>query len=127
MDQRSDRTEFFFLQHAEQLGLQIQRQLANFIEKRGAAIGGFDQADLLAHRAGERAFHMSEQFALHERTHHRRAIDSDERPCWIDIMDRPGDYFLAGPCLAQQQNWPAAPAELLHHPQDVPDSWRLPY
>ena len=42
-DQRSHRTEFLFLQDPQQLGLQVQGQLADFVEKRGAAVGRFDQ------------------------------------------------------------------------------------
>jgi len=40
-------------------------------------------------------------------------------------MDRPGDYFLAGTGFAEQQNWPTATAQFLHHSQDISDSRRL--
>ncbi len=38
----ADRSNFFFLQDAEQLGLQFQRQFSDFVEKDGAAIGGLE-------------------------------------------------------------------------------------
>ena len=79
MGERTDRAEFLFLQDAQQLGLQVERQLADFVEERRAAVGRFDQAGLGRDRAGEGAFDVAEQLALHERAHQRGAIDGDER------------------------------------------------
>ena len=38
--------EFALLQHAQQLGLQIHGQVANFVEEDGAAVGRFEQSRL---------------------------------------------------------------------------------
>jgi hypothetical protein len=48
--------------------LQIERQFTDLIEKRGAAVGRFNQAGLRSHGSGESALHVPEQFALHQRT-----------------------------------------------------------
>ena len=46
----ADRAHFFFLQNAQQLGLQLERQFADFVEEDGAAVGGLEQS-LLGFRA----------------------------------------------------------------------------
>src|SRR5262249_50222778 len=50
---RSKRPEFFLLEHPQQFRLQIEWQLADFVEKRRAAVGGFDQPGLAVRGAGE--------------------------------------------------------------------------
>ena len=42
----ADRADFFFLQHAQQLGLHLLRQFANFIQKNRAAIGRLKKSRL---------------------------------------------------------------------------------
>ena len=44
----ADRANFFFLQNAQQLGLHLQRQFADFIEENRAAIGRLKQSRLRA-------------------------------------------------------------------------------
>src|SRR5258706_5348909 len=47
--------EFFelpLLQHAQQLALQLQRDLADFVEEQGAAVGQLEPADTILHSAG---------------------------------------------------------------------------
>ena len=55
------------LQHAQQLGLDRQRQFTHFVEKQAAAIGQLELAAALAHGPGEGAAYMAKQFALHQR------------------------------------------------------------
>ena len=74
----SDRTNFFFLDRPQQLGLQIDRQLADFVEENRSALGGGQQTVLRPHRAGEGAAHIAEQFALDQGRHQRAAVDRDE-------------------------------------------------
>ena len=53
------------LQHAQQLGLQLERQLADLVEEQRAAVGLLEQAARArAVGAGERAAHVAEQLAL---------------------------------------------------------------
>ena len=52
------------LQHAQQLALQLQRQLAHLVEEQRAAAGRLEAPDAVAHRAREGAAHVSEQLAL---------------------------------------------------------------
>ena len=46
--------ELSLLQYPEELRLQFQRQIANFVQERRTMIGQFDSASLLCDRAGER-------------------------------------------------------------------------
>src|SRR5258706_15289615 len=52
---------FTFLEQSEQLGLDLNRKIADFIKERGAAAGDFDFAPMITHRAGEGAFDMPEE------------------------------------------------------------------
>ena len=116
-DERTDRTKFLLLQNPEQLGLQVQRQLADFIEKRGAPVGRLYQAHLGVGGAGEGSLDMPEQFAFHERANHGGAIDGYKGLLGGSHgMDGARDHFLARPRFAQQQRRPAALAELVDQP-----------
>ena len=111
-----DRAELLLLQDAQQLGLQVERQLADFVKEGGAAIGHFDQAGLGGDGAGEGAFHVAEQLALHERADQGGTIDGNERAYGLNLMYRARDYFLASTSFAEQQDRPTATSQLLHHP-----------
>ena len=60
------RLEAAFLQHAQQLGLQLERQLADLVEEQGAAVRHLEAARPIAARAGEGALHVAEQLALEQ-------------------------------------------------------------
>ena len=52
--------ELVLLQDAQQLGLQLQRNVADFVEKQRAFMGQLEAADLLRDGAGERALLVAE-------------------------------------------------------------------
>jgi len=54
------------LEHAQQLRLQGQGQLADFIEKQRAAVGRLEQTDLVVNRARKRPSHVAEELAFEE-------------------------------------------------------------
>src|SRR3984957_5387760 len=56
--------ELLFLQRAQQLWLQLETNVANFIQKQCAPIGNFKTAAFLHQSAGERTLLVSEQFAF---------------------------------------------------------------
>src|SRR5208283_2945909 len=72
-------THFFFLQHAQQLGLQLKRQFADFVEKNRTRVGGLKESLLGFQSAGKSSLFIAEEFALDQRGHKRSAIDGDER------------------------------------------------
>ena len=60
----ADALELLLLQHAQQLHLRLERQVADLVEEDGAVVGQLEAALLLLHRAGERAAFVAEQLAL---------------------------------------------------------------
>src|SRR5439155_23330523 len=76
----TDPLEIALLQHPQQLALQLQRNFADLVEEQRAAVGEFEPADAVAHRAGEGAADVTEELALEQFARDRRAIDPDQRP-----------------------------------------------
>ena len=73
----ADALELVLLQHAQQLDLRLERQLPDFVQEDGAAVGQLEAALLLLHRAGEGAALVAEQLALDERGRQRAAVHFD--------------------------------------------------
>ena len=102
----ADPGELALLQHAQQLGLQLDRQVADFVEEDGAGVGHLEFAGAPLGRSGERAALMPEQLALEQAVRNCRAVDGDERraPARRFEMNRTRDQLLAGAALAAEQN-----------------------
>src|ERR1700722_12419465 len=56
----SQTLEFSLLQNPQQLGLQLQRDLANFVEENRPLIGQFETADALRDGSGKSSFFVPE-------------------------------------------------------------------
>ena len=61
---------------AQQLGLQREIHLADFVEEQRAAVGELRRARAVFVRAGEGALHVAEDFAFHQFSRDRAAIDA---------------------------------------------------
>ena len=94
------------LQHAQQLGLQLQGQLADLVEEDGAAVGLEEGAVAIADRAGEGAAHVAEQLALDQvgATEPQSTTTKGRVPRLRLGVDGLGHHFLAGAGLTQQQH-----------------------
>src|SRR5213078_2546122 len=95
-----------FLQRAEDLRLQRERQVANLVEKQRAAMRHLELARLAGNRARERALLMTEELRLEERLGNRRAVDGDE---WglgprAQRVERPREQLLAGAAFPFDQH-----------------------
>ncbi len=95
-----------FLEHAQQLALRVDGHFGQLIQHQGAAFRLLEQPRLVRVRAGEGAFHVTEQFALDELARQRGTIDLDARTLGAraQAVDQIGDNFLAGPALAGDQD-----------------------
>ena len=84
-------------QNPQQLGLAVERHLADFVEKERAGVGLLEQADVVGVGAGERALLVAEELALHQVARNRRAVDAEHRPVAAGAgpVNGPGDQFLA--------------------------------
>ena len=103
----ADGQHFLPLEHAEQLHLHRQRDVGEFVEEHGAAVGEREQARRAACSAPVNApSDVAEQFALDEVRVQRRDVDGQERlaaPRAVGV-DRAGDEFLAGAALAGDEH-----------------------
>ena len=103
----SDPQYALFLQHAEDLYLNVQRHLANFIEKNCSAMRQFKFSwPATLARAGECAVLIAEQLALHQVARQCAAIDRDKRSVRpvACLVDRLRDHFFAGAAFALDQH-----------------------
>ena len=60
----ADALELLLLQHAQQLRLQVEPHLGDFVEQQRAAVRALERAFDALDRAGERALLVAEQRAL---------------------------------------------------------------
>ena len=72
--QPSDRSYFILLKNAQEFGLNLHREFAYFIQKKGAALRFLEKATFILVCAGESAFHMAEQFRLKQVGGKRRTV-----------------------------------------------------
>jgi hypothetical protein len=87
------------LERAQELGLEVEGQLADLVEQHGAAGGGLEQADAGLDRAGEGAALVTEQLAR-SGCRHRGAVEHHQRPrrgdsWWMTWPRRPCRCRLA--------------------------------
>ncbi len=94
------------LEQPQQLGLQRQRQVADFVEEERAPLGRRDLAGRIPHRAGEGALEMAEQLALQQLGREAGTGDGDERSGGARAVgvDGAGEDSLARAALAPQQD-----------------------
>src|SRR5262249_46625043 len=90
----------------QEFRLQLERNLANLVEKQRAAVGDLEPPDLLGDGAGKGAFLVAEELTFEEARRNGGAVDLDERPLAsaTAVMDGPGNQLLAGPGFAEDQN-----------------------
>ncbi len=98
--------ELQFLQHPQQLCLQLEGEVADLVEQQGAAARLLDAADLALLGSREGAALVAEQLGLQQVAGDRRTVHRHEGPAGPRgvMMDRVGDEFLARPALAQDQH-----------------------
>ncbi len=116
------------LQHPQQLGLNVERQLADLVEEECRSVRDLEAADLARHGAGEGSPLPAEQLALHEARGQRGAVDFDHQlaSTGTESVDRLGDELLARAGLAADQHQGVRERNLLHLPQDLMDRGALP-
>src|SRR5690606_2478786 len=102
----ADPLVFALLENAQQLALQIERNLADLVEKDRAAVRELKPPDPVAVRAGERALHVPEELARETLVRGRRAVDLDERALAARAsgMDHVRDELLTDAGLALDQH-----------------------
>ena len=81
-----------------------KRDVADFVEKQGAALRLLDFARGGLDRAGEGAAFVAEQFGFEQGFGNRGAVDRDEFATCprAVVVDRAGEQFLAGAACTEQ-------------------------
>src|ERR1700746_1118691 len=99
----SQTLKLLLLQDPQQLGLQSQGQISDFIQKEGPCIGHFEAAHFLSESPSERAFLVREEFAFQQVKRNGGAIQLNERTsaASADVVNGPGDQLLTRTCLAE--------------------------
>ena len=121
--------DFLLLDEAQQLGLEVEADVANLVEEERAAVGAADDAGEGGVGAGEGALAVAEQLALEHVAGDRGAVEGHERPVGAigRAMDHAREHLLAGAGLAGEEDRQRARGEaarevdeldgLLGHPQ----------
>ncbi len=94
-----------FLQEAQQSRLQIEREVADLVEKQRSTGGALDESALALCGTGERAALVAEELRLDEIRRQRCAVDCNERavaPLAV-VVNRARGELLARPGFAHQQ------------------------
>jgi hypothetical protein len=71
----ADRVDLALLQHPQQLDLHVQRQVADFIEEDGAAVGQLEAANPVGHGPGESPLAVTEELAFNQILGNGRTVD----------------------------------------------------
>ncbi|ABA47527.1 hypothetical protein BURPS1710b_2767 [Burkholderia pseudomallei 1710b] len=93
-------------QHAQQARLQIERHVADLVEKQRAVLGLLEAALARRLRARERAALVAEQLGFEQILRDRRRVQRDERAvrAWAVPVQRARDELLAGARFARDQH-----------------------
>ena len=75
----ADAKDDALLERAQQLDLEVQRELADLVEEERPPVRRLELARTRGDRPGERAAHVPEELALDEVLRDRAAVDDDER------------------------------------------------
>src|SRR5262249_41536585 len=91
---------------AQELHLEVQRELADLVEEERAAVRFFEEAAPIRVRVGERALLVAEELALEQVLRDRAAVDRHEGHVLArrTLMDRARDELLADAALALDEH-----------------------
>src|SRR5260370_18539234 len=98
--------ELPLLQHAEQFGLQFERNFSYFVQENRATIRHFESPNALRDRSCECALLVSEQLAFEQACRNCRTIELDERlrATGAQIMNGTRNQFLSRARLSINQH-----------------------
>jgi hypothetical protein len=102
----ADALELLLLEHAQELGLQVEPHLGDLVEEERAAVRALERSLHPLDRAGEGALLVAEERALHQPLRERRAVELDEGPIapLALVVDGAREELLAGPALALEED-----------------------
>ena len=98
--------EFTLLESAQELRLQLERNIAHLVQKQRPLVGKLETADLLGDGARKGASLMSKKLALEQPGRYGRAIQLDEGTVLAAavVMDGARHQLLTCPRFSQDEN-----------------------
>ena len=105
---RSQRLDALFFEDAQHFRLRLQAHVANFVQKKRAAVGFLKLAHLIFARAGEAAFAMAEHFRFDQLLGNGRAVHFHKwhAAARLLFMERASDQLLSGAAFTVNQHAP---------------------
>ena len=113
----ADALELAGLERAQQLGLQVLRDVGDLVEEQRAAVGHFEAADAVALGVGERALDVAEQLAFEDALGQAAGVHRDQRTrgAQRDGVQRLRDQSLAGAVFAGDEDVGVGRADARDH------------
>ena len=102
------------LEHAQQQGLGFRREFRNLIQEEGPPVGLFKIALPGVYGAGKGAFHVAEEFRVHQFFGQGAAVDHEERglAAGAVLMDDAGHVLLAHAAFSLNEDTQAGGGKL---------------
>ena len=115
------------LDDAQEFDLRGHRHVADFVEEERPAVGVLEAALAGREGPGERAFLVSEEFALQDAFAEGGAVEGDEVAAAAGrvVVQGLGDEFLAGAALALDEDGGVGRGDLAQRLDDAPHRLRL--
>src|SRR5207245_2147745 len=112
----ADALEFLLLEDAQELRLELERDVANLVEEERAFIGELEAADFLGDGAREGAAFVAEQLRFKQPRRNGGAIDLHESAlaAGAQAVDGASDELLARAGLAEDEHGGAGGGDKLH-------------
>src|SRR5260370_18518261 len=97
---RSDALEIPRFQNTQYFCLQVERNVGDFVQEQGAAVGEFESPDAIGARIGKRAFYVTEKLAFENAFGQPARVHGHHwfRPTRRQRMKRSRDNSLPVPC-----------------------------
>ena len=102
----ADAFEFAFLEDAEEFGLDLEGDFADFVEEDSTTVSEFEASFTFGEGAGEGPFFVAEEFGFDEVFGDEGAIEFDERGFGAGALEveGTGDEFFAGATFALDED-----------------------
>src|SRR5437016_5657698 len=119
----ADPLELLLLEHAQELRLEVERQVTDLVEEQGAAVRELETADPSRDGTGEGAALVAEELALQEAGGDGGAVELDERATapGAERVDQAADQLLASSRLAPDEDGRIRRGHTLDPTDDSPE------
>jgi len=106
--------------------LQVERQLAEFVQEQGSAVGALERTAMRGHSAGERAALVAQKFTFGQILRDRATVEDHERALLARaaFMNRARQHVLAGARFTGQGDGHLGACQRVEQLENVPHRGR---